>query len=233
MALVDNPIRFFSAVSTELDTDEALRALVAQIDSQSDGPNFDYAVVFVSRHFALQARHISKTLRAALQTQVLLGCSAEGIIGPEHEIESAPAIALMAAHLPSVTLKPFVLHPETMAETLDDADAFLQAIDPLESATTRYSLYVVDRDGSDLRLLFPPEGEVGLRPQPVAWSPQVDQVAVVNHGDLYLVNVADGTARPLTGDGINSNPVWASSDRPNPEPMPPVPTIEIPNDPFE
>ena len=87
--------------------------------------------------------------------------------------------------------------------------AFLQATSPLESATTRYSLYVMDRDGSDLRLLFPPEGEVGLRPQPVAWSPFADQVAIVNHGDLYLVNLVYGTARPLTGDGINSNPAWA------------------------
>ena len=57
-----------------------------------------------------------------------------------------------------------------------------------------------------------------------------DQVAVVNHGDLYLVNVTDGTARPLTGDGINSNPVWTSSDGVTREP---IPTIDIPDDPFE
>jgi resuscitation-promoting factor RpfB len=87
--------------------------------------------------------------------------------------------------------------------------AFLQATNPLESATSRYSLYVMDRDGSDLRLLFPPEGEVGLRPQPVAWSPVADQVVIVNHGDLFLVSLIHGTARPLTGDGINSNPAWA------------------------
>jgi len=89
--------------------------------------------------------------------------------------------------------------------------AFLRAVSPLESATTHYSLWVMDRDGSEARQLFPPQGELGLRPQPLAWSPAADQVAVVYRGDLYLINVIDGAARPLTGDGINSNPVWVSS----------------------
>jgi small ligand-binding sensory domain FIST len=125
---VDNQIGFVSAVSTELDVDEALRALVAQIDSQPGAPGFDYVTVFVSRHFALQARHISKTLRKALKPQVLIGCSAEGIIGYDHELESRPAIALMAARLPGVELKAFALQPEGMETILDDADLFLQAV---------------------------------------------------------------------------------------------------------
>jgi Tol biopolymer transport system component len=88
--------------------------------------------------------------------------------------------------------------------------AFLRATKPLESAMVRYSLWVMDRDGSEARPLFPPSGETELRPQPVAWSPAGDQVALINQGDLYLVNVTDGGARPLTGDGINSNPTWAA-----------------------
>jgi hypothetical protein len=102
--------------------------------------------------------------------------------------------------------------------------AFLQAISPLESATARYGLYVMDRDGSDLRLLFPDEPELGLRPQPVAWAPLADQLAIVYQGDLYLVNIADGAARPLTGDGINSNPVWARWGR-APQEVKPEPTL--------
>jgi len=100
------------------------------------------------------------------------------------------------------------------ARQVDDESAsqiaFLQAIDPLASAAVRYTLWVMDRDGSDAHLLFPPAGEAGLGPQTVAWSPQADQIALIYSGDLYLVNVADGSARPLTSDGINSNPVWAS-----------------------
>lgn len=88
--------------------------------------------------------------------------------------------------------------------------AFLRATQPLDSAMVRYSLWVMDRDGSEERLLLPQPGETGLRPQPVAWSPAGDQVALINQGDLYLVNVLDGSSRPLTGDGINSNPSWAA-----------------------
>ena len=88
--------------------------------------------------------------------------------------------------------------------------AFLRASKPLESAVVRYSLWVMDRDGSEIRLLFPPEGETGLRPQPVAWSPDANQIALINQGDLYLIGTADGGARPLTGDGINSNPTWSA-----------------------
>lgn len=87
--------------------------------------------------------------------------------------------------------------------------AFLQALSPLESANARYALWVMDRDGSNARAVFPPEGELGLRPQPVAWSPVGDQVALVHHGDLTLVNLVDASIRPLTSDSVNSNPVWA------------------------
>lgn len=87
--------------------------------------------------------------------------------------------------------------------------AFLRATRPLESATSRYTLWVMDRDGSDARLLFPPAGEMGLRPQTVTWSPEADQVALIYRGDLYLISTVTGSARPLTGDGINSNATWA------------------------
>ena len=105
--------------------------------------------------------------------------------------------------------------------------AFLQASDPLESASARYALWVMDRDGSNRRLLFPPAGEIGLVPQPVAWSPEGDQIALVYKGNLYLVNALDGSARPLTGDGINSNPVWATSEAKPIEVIPGLPDLPI------
>lgn len=89
--------------------------------------------------------------------------------------------------------------------------AFLKAREPLESATSTYSLWIMDRDGSEARLYFPPEGEIGLQPQPIAWSPEGNQIALVYGGDLYLVNTTNSgvTSRPLTSDANNSNPVWA------------------------
>ena len=43
--------------------------------------------------------------------------------------------------------------------------AYLQAIFPAQSETSRYRLVVMDRDGSNRRTLFPPANSTGLEPQ--------------------------------------------------------------------
>jgi Tol biopolymer transport system component len=81
------------------------------------------------------------------------------------------------------------------------AIAFLQAIDPLDSERSGYHLSVMDRDGSNLRTLFPTEGELGLGAQTPAWSPAAEQIAVLYQGDLWVVDVDSGVGQRLTGDG--------------------------------
>jgi hypothetical protein len=87
--------------------------------------------------------------------------------------------------------------------------AFLQALAPLESESSRYRLVVVDRDGSTLRALFPAEGEPGLEPHPVAWSPDGERLGVIYQGDLWIVDVASGQAHRLTSDGQVTAIDWA------------------------
>lgn len=79
--------------------------------------------------------------------------------------------------------------------------AFLQAISPLDSESSNYRLMVMDRDGSNVRTLFPPAGEPGLEPHPPAWSPDAGQIAVLYRGDLWVVDVDTGIGQPLTSDG--------------------------------
>jgi hypothetical protein len=85
--------------------------------------------------------------------------------------------------------------------------SYLQAIFPEQSETSRYRLIVMDRDGSNRRALFPPEGSQGLEPQTVVWAPQPisategDFLGVVYQGNLWLVDVATGSAHQVTGDG--------------------------------
>jgi hypothetical protein len=88
--------------------------------------------------------------------------------------------------------------------------AYLQAIEPLESVASRYVLHVMDADGSNSRRLFPPEGEMGLNPQTVAWSPDSRALAVIRAGDLWLVDAATGEAQQLTADGQASKPSWVA-----------------------
>ncbi len=92
--------------------------------------------------------------------------------------------------------------------------AYLQASFPQQSDTSRYRLMVMDRDGSNRREVFPPEGGLGLEPQPVVWSPEpVPEfeslaLAVIYQGNLYLVSAQDGTFQQLTGDGLITAVDW-------------------------
>jgi hypothetical protein len=79
--------------------------------------------------------------------------------------------------------------------------AFLQALSPLESRDSHYQLVVVDRDGSNRQVVFPPAGEPGLDPQVVAWSPDGDRLALIYRGDVYIVDRGSGTGHRLTSDG--------------------------------
>ncbi|MGH2606770.1 MAG: TolB family protein, partial [Anaerolineales bacterium] len=86
--------------------------------------------------------------------------------------------------------------------------AFLQALAPLESEESGYSLTVMDRDGSNRRRLFPPEGEPGLEAQQPVWAPSGDRLAVIHRGDLWVVDMTTGLGQRLTGDGLTTVCDW-------------------------
>lgn len=90
--------------------------------------------------------------------------------------------------------------------------AFLQAIFPNQSDTSRYRLVVMDRDGSNRRVLFPPADALGLEPQTPVWSPVDHQgnlfLAVLYHGNLWLIDSASGACNQVTGDGLISRLDW-------------------------
>jgi Tol biopolymer transport system component len=89
-----------------------------------------------------------------------------------------------------------------------DGIVFGRARSPYVSQTSGYDLYVMDRDGSDRRQVFPASDELGLEYPEVAWGPDGDQVVVVYQGNLNLVSIADGAAQPLTNQGNATSVRW-------------------------
>ncbi|NLE77496.1 MAG: DUF348 domain-containing protein [Chloroflexi bacterium] len=87
--------------------------------------------------------------------------------------------------------------------------AYGQSRSLTSSQDSEYDLYVMDRDGSDKRLLFPQPNEPGLVAPQFAWSPSRAHLVLAWQGDLYLVNAETGGAERLTGDGNSGQPQWA------------------------
>ncbi len=92
--------------------------------------------------------------------------------------------------------------------------AYLQAIFPEQSETSRYRVVVMDRDGSDRRTIFPANDAPGLEPQIPAWAPKPIEgqsghfLAVVYQGNLWLVDSGNGQAFQVTGDGLVTKIDW-------------------------
>ena len=92
--------------------------------------------------------------------------------------------------------------------------AYLQAIFPDQSETSRYRLVVMDRDGSNRRVLFPSADATGLEPQTPVWAPEPiqgqtgDFLGIVYQGNLWLIDSGNGQAYQITGDGLTSMIDW-------------------------
>ena len=92
--------------------------------------------------------------------------------------------------------------------------AYLQAIFPEQSETSRYRVVVMDRDGSNRRTIFPANDAPGIEPQTLAWAPDVidgqsgDFIALIYQGNLWLVDSGNGQAYQVTGDGLVTRIDW-------------------------
>lgn len=91
--------------------------------------------------------------------------------------------------------------------------AYLQAIFTEQSNTSRYRLVVMDRDGSNHRAIFPPEGSQGIEAQQVVWAPDSkvqpsNSIAVIFQGNLWLIAANGETAYQVTGDGLIKSIDW-------------------------
>ncbi|MDH4037753.1 MAG: FIST C-terminal domain-containing protein [Candidatus Krumholzibacteria bacterium] len=99
-------MKFVSLSVTGEDIDEILRDISKAVLDRL-GEHADFALVFPSSHFASRAEDLVSNLKSAIGARVMLGCTGEGVIGPAHEIEDQPAVAVVAALLPGVDVMPF------------------------------------------------------------------------------------------------------------------------------
>ncbi|MFQ5943457.1 MAG: G5 domain-containing protein [Anaerolineales bacterium] len=136
---------------------------------------------------------------------------------------ASPAFDLVAisepgeSPLPLVTRTGMFAYPSSSPVELTESGeiasqvAFLQALSPLESETSSYRLMVMDRDGSNVRALFPKSGEPGIAQNelsPASWSPDSNRLALIYRGDVWIVDAITGAGQQLTGDGLTIALDW-------------------------
>lgn len=133
-----------------------------------------------------------------------------GMNSPEESpLFDLTALAVQAG--PSVSLSPQAGMFSYPAASPLDADtrysvAYLQAIFPEQSETSNYRLVLMDRDGSNRQVLFPPDGSSGMEPQQVVWSPagfdnKNAWIGIIYQGNLWFLDPQTRQAQQVTGDG--------------------------------
>jgi small ligand-binding sensory domain FIST len=100
-------MRWVSALSDAKTLPQALNETIRKVQAELGQQKPDLCLVFVSSEFRSGYETISPAIKAGLAPRVILGCSGGGVVGDGREVEHAPALTVIAAVLPDVTLKPF------------------------------------------------------------------------------------------------------------------------------
>ncbi len=112
-------MKWSSHVSVKKTAREAVTECFYEINRQLGEERPNLAIVFVSKYFADEYGIVPRLIRERLDGVLVLGCSADGVIGAGHEVEGRPALAITAGCLPDVEIHPFHL----LDEDLPDMDA--------------------------------------------------------------------------------------------------------------
>ncbi|GCE26244.1 hypothetical protein KDA_17280 [Dictyobacter alpinus] len=128
-----------SALVIDEDWELALEQALEQIKDIAADVIFLFANIEFMPYFA----DMLQMIRSETGVEVLLGCSGQGIIGTDQELEDLPALSLLALSLPGAELHPIHLTPEMVEKSQqpqdlrqklglekDDANAWLIFADP-------------------------------------------------------------------------------------------------------
>lgn len=116
-------MKFHSAISELESTTNAVDAIVRDLRGQLS--QIDAAWVFFTReHASSAADELIQHIWRELRPRVMIGCSAEGVIGGDLEIERRAGISVLAGELPNAHLHPVHVGADDWRRLLSDGDGF-------------------------------------------------------------------------------------------------------------
>lgn len=118
-------MQFVSAVSDRANTAEALEQV---IDAARQVKQIDLAALYVTGSHAGEAEWISDRINSELEPATLIGCTGEGVIGGDREIERAPGISLLAGSLPGARVGPVLIEPNEWEDLLGEQVSLIERL---------------------------------------------------------------------------------------------------------
>lgn len=122
-----SPMRAASAINTHFDTRTAATELAFTLHDQLDGP-CDLLFLFASYHHRAALEPAGEIIRQAMNPAVLLGATAESVLGDDEEIEGRCAMSAIALTLPGVRLTPIRFYRENFHEVTRSPEAMRAAL---------------------------------------------------------------------------------------------------------
>lgn len=107
-------MRFASSITAASDAEKAVDELLAPIGERVTPGMADLALLFATAHFEDELPEVVERVCKAFPTAIVSGCTAEGTIGFDREIERTPSMSLLVACMPDVTVRPFYVHQEQL-----------------------------------------------------------------------------------------------------------------------
>jgi small ligand-binding sensory domain FIST len=109
--------RLASAEGAAVEVAQALRAQLGEEPA-------DLVLAFVSGAGRERTARVAEMLRERLPSAAFAATSSRGVVTSEHEIENGVALSVVAARLPGVEVKPFLIMQETWRDPIESAAEF-------------------------------------------------------------------------------------------------------------
>ena len=107
-----------SAIVVDEQWDQALEQALEQIE----GIPSDVVFVFASGEYMGHFEDIIRVVRRETGMPLVIGCSGQGIVGTDQELEDLPSLSLLALSLPETTLRPVHLTQDMLESCTDPQD---------------------------------------------------------------------------------------------------------------
>src|SRR5437016_9700760 len=195
-------MRIGSALSTNANSLEAAREALGRALAALDGAPPGLTVLFHSAHHLPSIDQIAESVASEVSPGVLIGCTAQAVVGDGREVEEGPALSVWTAHLGEAGIEPFAI---ASAET--------------EEGSTTLGLPAIDDDTRAVILLgdpysFPPDALAQLdaaasgREPGTPGLPVIGGMASGGRGPGRHALLLNGQVRAFGGVGVTlSGPI--------------------------